>query len=63
MSVERAGNRLGFVADTGDENALASELSRRFPAARVDVRPATLREVFVAVASRIPTPDAMRISA
>ena len=63
MSVERAGNRLGFVADTSDENVLASELARRFPAARVEFRPATLREVFVAVASRISTPDAMRISA
>jgi ABC-2 type transport system ATP-binding protein len=62
MSVERAGNRLGFVADTSDENALSSELSRRFPAARVEVRPATLREVFVAVASRGTPPAAMRIS-
>jgi ABC-2 type transport system ATP-binding protein len=63
MSVERSGNRIGFVADTSDENALTSELARRFPAARVEVRPATLREVFVAVASRAPTPDSMRISA
>jgi ABC-2 type transport system ATP-binding protein len=63
MSVERAGNRLGFVADTSDENALSGELSRRFPAARVEVRPATLREVFVAVASRGATPHAVRISA
>jgi ABC-2 type transport system ATP-binding protein len=63
MSVERAGNRLGFIADTSDENALSSELSQRFPAARAEVRPATLREVFVAVASRGTTPPAMRISA
>jgi ABC-2 type transport system ATP-binding protein len=63
MSVERAGNRLGFVADTSDANALTSEMSQRFPVARVEVRPATLREVFVAVASRRTTPDAMRISA
>ncbi len=63
MSVERAGNRLGFVADTSDANALTSEMSRRFPAARVEVRPATLREVFVAVATRGETPGAMRISA
>ena len=63
MSVERAGNRLGFVAGTSDESALTGELSRRFPAARVEARPATLREVFVAVASRGATPDAMRISA
>ena len=63
MSVERSGNRLGFVADTSDESSLASELSRRFPAARVEVRPATLREVFVSVASRTAPPDAMRISA
>ena len=63
MSVERAGNRLGFVAGTSDESALTGEPSRRFPAARVEARPATLREVFVAVASRGTTPDAMRISA
>ncbi len=63
MSVERSGNRIGFVADTSDGNALTSELARRFPAARVEVRPATLREVFVAVASGTATPDAMRISA
>ncbi len=63
MSVERSGNRLGFVADTSDESSLASELSRRFPAARVEVRPATLREVFVSVASRTAPTDAMRISA
>jgi hypothetical protein len=42
---------------------LTSELSQRFSAARVEVRPATLREVFVAVASGTATPDAMRISA
>jgi ABC-2 type transport system ATP-binding protein len=48
----RFGNRLGFVADVADERALASELSQRFPGARVDVRPATLREVFVAVVTR-----------
>jgi len=63
MSVDRAGNRLGFVADTSDESALASELSGRFPGARVDVRPATLREVFVAVASRRPSLEATEISA
>ncbi len=63
MSVERAGNRLGFVADTSDVNALSSELSQRFPAARVEVRPATLREVFVAVATRGETWGAMRNSA
>jgi energy-coupling factor transporter ATP-binding protein EcfA2 len=51
MSVERSGNRLGFVADTSDENALASELSRRFPAARLEVS-GDVCEVFAAVASR-----------
>jgi ABC-2 type transport system ATP-binding protein len=57
MSVERARNRIGFVADTSDANALTSEMSRRFPAARVEVRPATLQEVFVAVASRRGTSE------
>ena len=52
MSVERAGNRVGFVADAADERELMSEVARRFPGGRVDVRPATLREVFVAVAGR-----------
>ncbi len=63
MSVERAGSRLGFVADAADENALVGELSRRFPGAPVDVRAATLREVFVAMATRDATPAPMRISA
>src|SRR5262249_25933702 len=63
MSIERAGNRVGFVAETDDGSELTSELSRRFPAAHVDVRPATLREVFVAVATRGATPAVTRISA
>ena len=63
MSVERAGNRLGFIAETADEDGLAHELSRRYAAARIDVRPATLREVFVALAGRDEHTRPMELSA
>ena len=52
LSVERAGNRLTFVmsnADDGFEFQLRSHFST---AAHVDVRDATLREVFVALARK-----------
>ena len=52
MSVDRAANRLAFTVDAPDERRLARDLESRFPSARIDVRPATLREVFVAVAGR-----------
>ena len=54
LSVERAGNRLTFVTSdaTSDfEHRLRSHLS---DAAHVDVREATLREVFVALARQNP---------
>jgi len=63
LSVERAGNRLGFVAEAIDEDKLTSELSRRYAAARIDVRPATLREVFVALAGRDENTRSMELSA
>lgn len=50
LSVEQAANRLGFITDTIDDNELMNDLSRRYAGARVDVRPASLREVFVALA-------------
>lgn len=52
LSLERAGNRLTFVmsnADSGFESQLRSHFSS---AAHVDVRDATLREVFVALAKQ-----------
>jgi ABC-2 type transport system ATP-binding protein len=52
MAVERAANRLAFTVDTPDEQRLDQDLAARFSGARVEVRPATLREVFVAVAGR-----------
>jgi len=65
MSFERGGNRFGFVTEAANDGALQSELSERFPAAHVEVRAATLREVFVAVADSGATAEGrtMRISA
>lgn len=63
MSVERAANRFGFVADTIDDDELTDELSRRYGAARVDVRPASLREVFVALAGDGERTQPMELSA
>jgi ABC-2 type transport system ATP-binding protein len=53
MSVERSGRQLGFVVPNAVEDLVPRMLAPRFPrAARIDVRDATLREVFVALASR-----------
>lgn len=51
MNVECAGQRLTFLLDHRDEVPAEVELYARFPAAaRIEVRPATLRELFVALA-------------
>ncbi len=63
MSVETTTNRVGFVADATDDGAFLGHLSRRFPKARVDVRAATLREAFVAVATRDAELASVRMSA
>ncbi|MDB4913796.1 MAG: transporter [Gemmatimonadetes bacterium] len=52
IAVERAGQRLSFLVSNADD-ALAQRLTVQLPGAtRVDVRDATLREVFVAMSKR-----------
>jgi ABC-2 type transport system ATP-binding protein len=52
-SVERAGRRLRFLLEVQDERDPRAALHARFPGAEsVDVRQATLREIFVAIARR-----------
>jgi ABC-2 type transport system ATP-binding protein len=56
LAVERAGPRLSFVASLTEPEV--GELELKFPGAiRVDVRPATLREIFVALARRAQSGD------
>jgi hypothetical protein len=51
MSLEQSTSRVAFVV-RADRAALEAELAHRFPAAsRIDVRDASLREVFVALAT------------
>ena len=51
MSVERAGQRLTFIMEHRDTVPAEVSLHSIFPrAARLDVRDATLRELFVALA-------------
>ena len=53
LSVERTAGRLDFVTSRADVEVMNGELAARFPSpARVDIREATLREVFVALARR-----------
>jgi ABC-2 type transport system ATP-binding protein len=51
LSLQRAGNRLTFVASRADDGFEAQVRSHFSSAAHVDVRDATLREIFVALAS------------
>jgi ABC-2 type transport system ATP-binding protein len=62
MSVERSGKRLGFLVPNADDERLVA-LSARFRGAQVDVRDATLREVFVAMAKRGFTSNRQEITA
>jgi hypothetical protein len=50
MSLEHAERRVAFVADEWDDARLMTQIASHFPGARADVRPASLREVFVATA-------------
>ena len=51
LAVERAGQRVRFVVSNANVADVNREVTARFPtAARIDVREATLREVFVALA-------------
>jgi len=51
MSVERSGPRVSFLVSHGGADPIERVLSTRFPnALRIDVRDASLREVFVALA-------------
>lgn len=53
LSVGRAGNRVSFLMSHAGDDAAKTVLPNRFPGAlRIDVRPASLREVFVALARR-----------
>jgi ABC-2 type transport system ATP-binding protein len=54
LSVERAGQRLSFLVSHEGDDLVARVLAPRFPGARIDVRGATLREVFVALARQSP---------
>jgi ABC-2 type transport system ATP-binding protein len=50
LDVERAGRRLQFLVPNADDALVSRELQARFPdAASLSVRPATLREIFVAM--------------
>jgi ABC-2 type transport system ATP-binding protein len=64
MSIERAGQRMTFVASHADDAPLENVIRSRFPSAtRVDVRDATLREVFVALARRNAPGDSRGVAA
>jgi ABC-2 type transport system ATP-binding protein len=52
LSVERSGKRLSFLVSNADDERLAALSSTFGGAAQLDVRDATLREVFVALAKR-----------
>jgi ABC-2 type transport system ATP-binding protein len=52
LSVERSGKRLSFLLSNADDERLAALSSRFGGAAQLDVRDATLRELFVALAKR-----------
>jgi ABC-2 type transport system ATP-binding protein len=53
LSVERSGPRCSFVLQSPGDPLIGDEVRRWFPAAaRIETRPATLREVFVALAKR-----------
>ncbi|HEX2189028.1 MAG TPA: ABC transporter ATP-binding protein [Longimicrobiaceae bacterium] len=51
LSVQRSGPRVSFLLSAAGDSVGGAELERWFPEpARIDVRPASLREVFVALA-------------
>ena len=53
LSVERSGARMSFVVSNADRVQVDREIVARLPnATRIDVRDATLREIFVALARR-----------
>ena len=53
LGIERAGGRLSFLLADADREIPERALASRFPqASRIDVRDATLREVFVAIAKQ-----------
>jgi ABC-2 type transport system ATP-binding protein len=62
MSVEGAGKRLSFLLPNADDERLVA-LSAQFGGAQVDVRDATLREVFVALAKRGFTGNRQEVTA
>jgi ABC-2 type transport system ATP-binding protein len=49
MSVEQSGTHLSFIVSHAGEDLESQVLAPRFGDARIDVRPATLRELFVAL--------------
>ena len=64
LSVERSGRRLRFIATASDGASDAHDVDRGFPhGAKIDIRPATLREVFLALADRSRATDTRRVEA
>jgi ABC-2 type transport system ATP-binding protein len=56
LAVEHSGRRVSFLVPNASDALVGVELSSRFPdAERIDVRQASLREIFVALARRSPT--------
>ena len=64
LRVERSGRRMEAVLDAAEMGNIEQMLMTRFPAAeRIEVRPATLREVFVALAKHQPTGATTEVAA
>jgi ABC-2 type transport system ATP-binding protein len=63
LSVERAGQRLGFLVPDATTD-LQNQLHQRFPhASRIEVRAASLREVFVGLVRGRPAADRQQVAA
>ena len=62
LGLEQIGHRLSFILPGATPDAEA-QLVRRFPSARVDVRDATLREIFVALAKEAAAKRRMETAA
>jgi hypothetical protein len=61
--VERAGQRLGFLVPDATTD-LQNQLHQRFPhASRIEVRAASLREVFVGLVRGRPAADRQQVAA
>jgi hypothetical protein len=63
MSVERAGSRISFITAHGDTER-DERLRALLPSATdVEVRDASLRELFIALATRAQRPDGREVAA